>query len=134
MDPITPIPQQEVDMKSKKGFVSIIQTSAMGIFHWIKVHPAPTLLLILAFYLYTAALSWLPALNPIPILSRPVVKTVIFEPTPTPTPLQGPGIYGCDPNGICNSYGDKERSSCPVTFADPGCLGRCADTKNHCSL
>lgn len=51
----------------------------------------------------------------------------------TPAPLKGPGIYACDPFGICNNYGDEQRKSCPVTFADSHCLGQCKDSARRCT-
>ena len=52
--------------------------------------------------------------------------------SPTPTPLQGPGEYACDPLGICNLYADPIGKRCPKTFADSMCLGRCSDKSIQC--
>lgn len=57
-----------------------------------------------------------------------------FDPgaTPTPTPPAQPGQYACDPNGICNSYGDPVLSGCPVTYAATDCNNACGDPANRC--
>ncbi len=61
-------------------------------------------------------------------------QTSPYSPTPTPTPRPtGPGRYACDPNGICGDYGDEQRKSCPVTFADRYCLDSCGDKTKWCS-
>lgn len=52
--------------------------------------------------------------------------------TPTPTPPPQPGQYACDPNGICNSYGDPVASGCPVTYAASNCNNACGDPANRC--
>lgn len=58
----------------------------------------------------------------------------IQEDNISPTPLQGPGVYACDPVGICNKYSNDVRiKDCKVTFADKNCLGKCKDIKNRCS-
>lgn len=51
---------------------------------------------------------------------------------PTPTPLQGPGTYACDPFGTCNLYDNPVGKGCPKTFADSLCLGRCGNKSNRC--
>lgn len=57
-----------------------------------------------------------------------------FDPgaAPTPTPSPQPGQYACDPNGICNSYGDPVLSGCPVTYAADNCNNACDDPANRC--
>lgn len=58
----------------------------------------------------------------------------VSVPTPTPTPAKGPGVYACSFEGVCNLYGDKERASyCKETFADPSCLGQCANKEKRCT-
>jgi hypothetical protein len=53
-------------------------------------------------------------------------------PKPTPTPLQGPGVQACDPEGICGVYSDNMRAPCPKTFADLHCLGMCGTPAIRC--
>lgn len=57
-----------------------------------------------------------------------------FDPgsTPTPTPPSQPGQYACDPNAICNSYGDPVASGCPVTYQAENCNNACGDPANRC--
>lgn len=52
---------------------------------------------------------------------------------PTSIPPQGPGIYACDPYGICNVYSDPVGMECPRTFVDTHCLGRCSDKSIQCT-
>lgn len=53
--------------------------------------------------------------------------------TPTPTPIQGPGKYACDPDGVCGSYSETMRTQyCPATYADLNCLNQCGDTAKRC--
>ena len=55
------------------------------------------------------------------------------DPTPTPTPRPtGPGIYACDPIGICNNYEDAKRKDCPRTYADNQCLDQCGNKTVQC--
>ena len=54
------------------------------------------------------------------------------ENTPTPTPPPQPGQYACDPNGICNSYGNPVASGCPVTYQASNCNNACSDPENRC--
>lgn len=63
-----------------------------------------------------------------------IQSKIIVTPTspPTPTPLQGPGTYACDPLGICNLYDNPTGKGCPKTFADSRCLGQCGDKSNWC--
>jgi len=63
----------------------------------------------------------------------PVAETG-FNPenTPTPTPPPQPGQYACDPNGICNSYGNPVASGCPVTYQASNCNNACSDPENRC--
>lgn len=57
-----------------------------------------------------------------------------FDPgaTPTPTPPAPPGQYACDPNGICNSYGNPVASGCPITFQAENCNNACGNPANRC--
>lgn len=68
------------------------------------------------------------------VSSGDTVAAAGFNPgaTPTPTPSVAPGQYACDPNGICNSYGDPVASGCPVTFARTDCNNACGDPANRC--
>lgn len=52
------------------------------------------------------------------------------SPPSTPTPLQGPGTYACDPFGTCKHYANPVGKGCPKTFADSMCLGRCGGDKS----
>ena len=63
-----------------------------------------------------------------------VPPTPTNKPTPTPTINTGPGMYACDPNGICNVYGDPSGSGqCPKTFADIQCLQQCHALAVRCA-
>ena len=57
---------------------------------------------------------------------------VVLSPLPSPKPLQGPGPYACDPEGICNIYENAVGAGCPKTYADMNCLEECGDAKVHC--
>jgi hypothetical protein len=61
-------------------------------------------------------------------------SVTVLSPTniPTPTPLQGPGPYACDPIGICSHYKDAKGAGCPKTYADSHCLDECGDKKVQC--
>lgn len=43
-----------------------------------------------------------------------------------------PGLYACDPNGICNNYSDPKAMECPATYATKDCYNICKDPKNRC--
>ncbi len=62
-------------------------------------------------------------------------KSVDVVPTPTPEkPLTGPGDYACSPEGMCNLYGDNQRTQyCKDTFADPFCLLQCGNKAKQCT-
>ncbi len=70
------------------------------------------------------------------ISSGTTVADPTFNPGYTPTPTSGstpqPGQYACDPNGICNSYGDPLGSGCPVTYAASNCNNACGIPANRC--
>lgn len=51
---------------------------------------------------------------------------------PTPTPAYPPGRHACDPNGICNSYGNPAGAGCPVTYNQPDCYNMCGNPANRC--
>lgn len=53
---------------------------------------------------------------------------------PTPTPDLGPGNWACSPEGLCNSYSEELRQSCPRTFGDHNCLGQCRDPAIRCKF
>jgi hypothetical protein len=66
--------------------------------------------------------------------SRVSSSMIVLNPTNilTPTPLQGPGPYACDPIGICSHYKDAKGSGCPKTYADSHCLEECGDKNEQC--
>ena len=51
---------------------------------------------------------------------------------PTLKPLQGPGVYACDPNGVCKNYSDVMRKNCTTTFADHTFLNQCGNIAKRC--
>jgi prepilin-type N-terminal cleavage/methylation domain-containing protein len=67
--------------------------------------------------------------NNIPVLNPSVTPAPIATPSPdasptgtpdaSPLPSPSPGIYACDPTGICNFYEDPGAHNCPTTFDDP---------------
>jgi len=44
----------------------------------------------------------------------------------------GGPIYACDPQGICNVYGDPTGAGCPVTFSASDCQNRCSNPALQC--
>lgn len=64
-----------------------------------------------------------------------------IAPIPSPSPLAsagdptpGSGNYACDPDGICNYYGDPGAAGCPVTFdQDNQCNNQCGKLSVRCA-
>lgn len=85
------------------------------------------ILLSLGAYLYARK-------SPVPQQQRVPTQTPTSTPAtlPSPTPILGPGTYACDPYGFCNLYEDPKAIGCPKTYADPHCLGQCADQAVRC--
>ena len=51
---------------------------------------------------------------------------------PTPSKINKPGEFACDPIGVCSHYIKTESMGCPQTFSDFSCGNGCGDKTIWC--